>query len=260
MSAPVRPEEITRDRLIGGRVLLWQPRRGNRASIDAVLLAAAVPARPGERAVDFGAGTGAAALALAARVPDLELTLVDRDAGVLALARRNLAENGREAQARLVALDLTAAAAQREAAGLQRESADHVLMNPPFFEEGRVRTPPDAGRGQAFVAPAGNLETWMRASAHVLAPGGSLTLIHRAEALPACLAALGRRFGGVAVLPVHARPTSPALRVILHARRGTRAPLRLLPPLVLHAEQGDAYTSQAEAVLRDAQPLLLTPA
>jgi tRNA1(Val) A37 N6-methylase TrmN6 len=77
-----------------------------------------------------------------------------------------------------------------------------------------------------------------------------MAMVHTAAALPAILAAAEGRFGGLAVLPVHPRAGEPAIRVVVTGRKASRAPLTLLPPLVLHDEVG-AFTPRAAAILRN---------
>jgi tRNA1(Val) A37 N6-methylase TrmN6 len=132
-------------------------------------------------------------------------------------------------------------------------------MNPPFNDPARHRASPDRGRSDAHVAAPAALAQWMGAATRLLPSGGVLTAIWRADGLPELLAALEGDFGGLAVLPVHPRPEAPAIRVILHAVRGSRAPLRLLPGLVL-AETDGTPAAAAEAVLRDAAALALAEA
>src|SRR4051812_20092052 len=71
--------DVTEDGFLGGRLRLRQPKSGHRAGHDAILLAAATAARAGDRVVDFGAGVGAAGLAVARRLPDIDLVLVEID-------------------------------------------------------------------------------------------------------------------------------------------------------------------------------------
>src|SRR6266436_5224559 len=124
--------EVTEDAALGGRLRLKQPKRGHRVGHDAILLAAASPARAGERAVDLGAGVGAAGLALALRVEGTEVVLVEVDAGLARLAAENAQLNGLNARVRSTVLDVAAPARAFAAAGLGPESVAHVLMNPPF--------------------------------------------------------------------------------------------------------------------------------
>jgi tRNA1(Val) A37 N6-methylase TrmN6 len=244
--------DCSEDAVLGGALVLRQPRRGHRFGHDAILLAAAVAARAGDRAVEFGAGVGAAGLALARRVEGLDVTLVELDPALAALAAENAARNGLAARVRAVSLDVTAPPAAFAASGLAPASADHVLMNPPF---NAARNPsPDAARRAAHVAADRTLEQWCDAAAQLLRPAGTVTLIWRADGLAEVLAALAADFGAVTVLPIHGKTGSPAIRVVVSASKGSHAPLSLLPGFAL-ADADGKPTAAAETVLRQCAAL-----
>ncbi|MEZ5763441.1 MAG: methyltransferase [Xanthobacteraceae bacterium] len=247
-------DDVSDDAFLGGRLRLQQPRKGHRAGHDAILLAAATAARPGERVVEFGAGVGAAGLALARRVPGITLALVERDERLAALARSNAARNGLAAT--VVVLDVAAEAVAFAGCDLWPDSADRVLMNPPFNDSQRHRPSPDTDKRAAHEAGTVTLDIWTHAARRVLRPGGTLTLIWRAEGLAAVLGALSRGFGGVKILPVHPRPDAPAIRVLVRAEKGSRAPMLLLPGLVLNDAAG-CPAPFADAVLRGEETLPL---
>jgi len=186
--------EVTEDMILGGQLRLRQPKRGHRAGHDAILLAAAAPARTGFRVVEFGAGVGTAGLALARRVSGLDLVLAEIDESLAALARVNAAANDISAQ--VLTFDVTANADAFATVGLTPDSADIILMNPPFNDADRHRASPDPARQSAHVAAADTLERWTHAARRVLKSGGVLTLIWRADGLPQVLAVLERGFGG----------------------------------------------------------------
>lgn len=238
------------DAILGGRLRLHQPPRGaHRAGTDAVLLARLFAPEPGARLCDVGSGPGAVGLGCAVLAPGIHATLVERDPDLAALARANARLNGLDAP--VIEADVLAPAAARRAAGLLPDAFDLVLTNPPFFEGAAHRPSPHPGRAAAHAFPVGGLEAWIRACTAILRPGGRFGLIHRADALPACLAALKGRFGAVAIRPVHARAEAPAIRILLSAIRGSRAAAALLPPLVL--QEGDGrFTPEAEALHRGA--------
>jgi tRNA1(Val) A37 N6-methylase TrmN6 len=229
------PGEFTEDAFLGGRLRLRQPKSGHRAGHDAMLLAAATPARPGDRVVDLGAGVGAAGLAVARRVAGIELLLVEIDAALAELARGNAASNAIAAD--VIVLDVTSAAAFA-AAGLAPDSVDVVLMNPPFNDPARHRGSPDKQREIAHVATDATLESWIHAGRRILKSGGVLTLIWRADGLTEVLAALDRGFGSLAILPVHGEAATPAIRVLIRAIKGGKAPMRILAALMLNDESG----------------------
>jgi tRNA1(Val) A37 N6-methylase TrmN6 len=244
-------EATTCDAFLGGRLMLRQPRRGHRAGHDAVLLAAATAARRGDRVIEFGAGVGTAALALAVRVGGLDLILVEIDPALARLARDNAAAN--HIGAEVVELDVSAPAAAFPPA-LSPSSADAVLMNPPFHDSRRHQPSPDGGRSLAHQAEAGDLAMWLRSARRVLRPGGRLTLIWRADGLAEVLAALEKGFGSLKVLPVHAAEDAAAIRILVTAVKGGRAPLVLLPALVLNGADGRPR-GLTEQVLRGGRPL-----
>jgi tRNA1(Val) A37 N6-methylase TrmN6 len=224
------------DAFLGGQLRLRQPLSGHRAGHDAMLLAAAVAARPGDRVADLGAGIGAAGLALARRVGGLKLVLVEIDPELAGLARDNAAANAIAAD--VVGLDVTADASILAAAGLAPDSLDGVLMNPPFNDAARHRASPDAARATAHVAAATTLDAWVHAARRMLRSGGLLTLIWRADGLADVLAALSRGFGSLAVQPVHAEPDKPAIRILVRAVKGGRAPTQILPAVMLNTAPG----------------------
>jgi tRNA1(Val) A37 N6-methylase TrmN6 len=230
------PADVTDDAVLGGRLRLKQPKRGHRVGHDAILLAATCPAHAGERVVDLGAGVGAAGLALAARVAGIEVTLVEVDAELAGLAAENAQLNGLAARV--------------------PESVERVLMNPPFNDPLRQRASPDSQRRLAHAGPRGTLAVWTKTAARCLRPRGTLTMIWRAEGLAEVFNALEPAFGAVTVLPVHGEAGEPAIRVLVRAAKASRAPLTLLPGLVL-ADGSGRPTPEAEAVLRGGAALAL---
>jgi len=228
--------EVTEDAFLGGRLRLRQLKSGHRAGHDAMLLAAATAAAPGDRVVDFGAGVGAAGLAVARRVETIDLVLVEIDVTLAALARANAAANALPAE--VVVLDVEASAESFAAAHLTPDSAEIVLMNPPFNDSARHRASPDRAREVAHVATATTLESWVHAARRILKPKGVLTLIWRADGLAEVLSALDRGFGSIELLPVHANLTAPAIRILVRAVKGGRAPMQLHASLLLNDQSG----------------------
>ncbi|MCA8884074.1 MAG: methyltransferase [Rhodobacteraceae bacterium] len=246
------PQDLTTDQFLGGRVTIVQPAQGFRAGIDAVLLAAAVPAQPGQSVLELGCGVGAASLCLAARVPGLTQAAVELQPDYANLARRNAAHARAE-------IDVFTADLQALPAPLRARSFDHVLANPPYYQRSAGSAARDGGRDVALAGQT-PLAAWVDTATRRLRPGGCLTMIQRPDRLPDLMSALDGRLGALEVLPLLPRVGRPACLILLRAIKGRRTPFSLRAPLVLH--QGDQHERDAESyqpevahLLRNAAPL-----
>jgi len=237
-------DAVTEDRLLDGRVALRQPARGYRAGLDAALLAAACDAGPGQRAIEAGCGAGGALLAAAARRPQARFTGVERDAAALRLARENIALNSLGDRVEVIEGDVAV-----RFSGLGLEPFDAAFANPPFFDDASALRGPAPERRAAWMADDG-LATWMGFLSKAVREGGSITVIHRADRLADILARLGEGAGSFRIRPVQPYADEPAKRVLVRAVKTGKAPLQLLPALVLHDRAGGKHTAEAEAILR----------
>ncbi|WP_299615783.1 tRNA1(Val) (adenine(37)-N6)-methyltransferase [Pelagibius sp.] len=235
---------LTEDSLLDGRIRLRQPAAGYRAAIDPVLLAAAAPAASGDLVADLGCGVASASLCLLQRVPEVRVMGLELQADLAALAQQNARLNGVEDRLSIVSGDVAA-----PPAGLAAGSFDQVMMNPPYLDPSATRPVEDKARRIATVEGEAGLAVWMDCALTLLRPRACLTLIHRCERLDEILAYLSPDWGQVSVFPLWPHAGQAAKRVIVQARKGTGAGLRLLPGLVLHDADG-AYTEATDAVLR----------
>lgn len=246
-------DALTQDTILGGRVRILQPRDGSRAGIDAVLLAASVPAEPGDAVLELGCGVGSASLCLAARVPGLSLVGIEIQEEYAELAKRNAAQ----ADVGLTVMQGDVAALPE---AVRQRQFDQVLANPPYYFPEAREAAQNSGRDYA-LAERTPLAEWVRAATRRLVPGGTLTMIQSAERLPDLVTALVEfQFGAIEALPLLPRAERPARFVILRGRKGRKTPFRLHAPVCLHdgaahVSDADGYSARINKILRDAAPL-----
>ncbi|MEM9578472.1 MAG: methyltransferase [Pseudomonadota bacterium] len=244
--------DLTRDAFLGGKLHLLQPRKGYRAGVDPVLLAATVEAQPGDRVLDLGCGVGAAALCLGARVPGLSLTGVEVQEDYAALARRNGGHAFEVVTADLADLPLH----------IRQRQFDHVLANPPYYDRAASLASDNTSRETALgeMTP---LSLWVKIAAKRLAPKGYAHFIHRVERLPEILNTMTGRLGSIEVLPLAPRQGRATELVIVRGRKNGRGAFRLHAPLILHEGSvhqidADSYVPHVKAALRDGAALAFT--
>ncbi|MGH7056792.1 MAG: tRNA1(Val) (adenine(37)-N6)-methyltransferase [Acetobacteraceae bacterium] len=235
--------DTTEGWLLGGRIRYAQPRTGFRTGIEPVLIAAAVPAVAGQRALEAGTGAGAGLLCLVSRIRGIEGLGVEREPGLAALANANLGANG-VSRIRVVEADVTRLP--------PNPTFDHAFANPPWHP----------ASGTAALDPArvratrgADLGRWITALAAALRRGGTLTFILPAASMArAMLAAEQASCGNITLFPLWPKQGRAAKLVLLQAVRAGRASPRLLAGLTLHREDG-RFTTAAEAVLREGSAL-----
>jgi len=249
------PEDQTtfsEDTILGGRVRLRQSCRGGRVSTDTVLLAAAIPARPGERVIEAGCGSGGASLAIAARCPGTQVTGLECEPELVRLALENAALNGVADRVSATHGDVADCPL-----ALGRGCFHHALANPPYYKAERTVPPPSREKARAYVGGPARLADWVTFCLDMVGYRGSISFIHRADRLDTLLTCLEPAAGEIAVFPLWPRAGSPAKRVIVQARKGMKGGTMIFPGLVLHDVAG-GFTPDAEAILREGGTLDLS--
>ena len=245
--------DTTRDTILGGQVTIFQPIAGYRVAIDPVLLAATIPAGPGEKILDVGSGTGAASMALAVRCGDVSVTGLELQGQLVKLARDGARETGLNGCVEFLEGDLLEPPEKLTPGGF-----NHVMANPPYTPAGQGNLPIDASKRKATVEGAATLLDWLEFLLSRVCVDGSITIIHRYDRSDEVIAGLKSiGVGNLVVFPLWQNKTNAvAKRVIIQARKEGVWETRTLHGMVLHDGEG-SYTSNAENVLSRGKALLL---
>ncbi len=251
--------KLTDDGFLGGRLQVLQPEKGYRAGIDAVMLAAAVPAAPGDHVLDVGAGVGVASLCLASRLADVKVTGLEIQRALAGAALENTKRNKLEARVKVIEGSAAEKAAILAIKDVAYGSFDHVMTNPPFYEADKVWNSPDESKATAHMLEDVSLGEWMRVTCAMAKPKGTVTIVHRADALPELLKGIEGKLGGLIAFPLWPAVGKDANRVLLQGVKGSRAPFKLANGLLLHGDRG-GFTAEADAILRNGAALPLSSA
>jgi tRNA1(Val) A37 N6-methylase TrmN6 len=244
------PATLTEDGFLGGRLRILQPEKGYRAGIDAVFLAASIPCASGESIFEAGIGTGVAALCTLARTPGCHLTGIEVATRYAMLCEENAKRNGFGASLRVIHADIKDALRKDLASMPAHGSFNHAFANPPYFDEAKSTPSPNLLKATAHAFGPDDLALWIKVLATMVTLRGTITIVHRAETLGKLLQVMDERFGDIRIAPLYAREGTAASRVLVQGIKGSKAPMQLLPGLVLHNQESQ-FTPEAEAILRD---------
>ena len=239
--------EYSQDYLLDKKIHILQPLNGYRASSDAVLLSSMLsPQMQNKTILDVGSGTGAVSLCLAWRYKqqNTEIFGVEIQSDLAELSALSAQKNNFSGLKYLNG-DIFNKDIQKL---LKPCSFDAVVTNPPYSKNDMPS--PNNSKATAHNLLCGNLEKWLNICLKMAKPFGYLYMINRAEALPHICSALDGKAGGIVVLPIYSKIGQPAKRIIIKAQKDSKAPCHILPPLVIHNENGE-YSDASHKILRE---------
>lgn len=242
--------QTTEDAILGGRVVMLQPKKGYRVAVDPVLLAASIPAKPGDTILDLGSGTGAASFCLRSRVEGVKISGVESNPDYLALAEESVVMNNWIEDIAFMQGDI-----RHELDPLEPDTFDWVMANPPFYDDEKYSPSPDEGKSAAH-AIGGGLQPWLDCAAKYLKPDGWFFLIYPGGAEEEALATIRAPFRELRILRIWPKVEGPTKRLIIAARKGGMGMIKEAGTFILHEDNGD-YTPAARAVLWDATSIPL---
>ncbi len=238
----------TLDSICGGEVKVLQRRRGYRFTLDPVLLAHFAVYEAGAvrgRLMDLGTGCGIIPLILARRLGCESITGLELQPRLFSLAERNVHLNRCEREVSLVQGDLRCVDRL-----FPKASFSYVLCNPPYRarEQGRIST--DMEKAIARHEIACELQDVARSAAYLLRCRGSFCVVYPASRLSELMAVLrAEKLEPRTARMVHSRAGRPAKLVLMHAVKGAPTGLTVLPPLVIHADDEQAFSREVSAMV-----------
>lgn len=203
---------------------------------DAVLLAHFAQMKPGEKAADFGTGCGIIPILLCARVPDIRITGIEVQPELCAMARRSVALNNLGAQIGIVCSDI------KNAKSIVGTGLDMVVTNPPYEKADSGKPHASVHVGIAKREMLCTLDDVVESASAALRTGGRLSMIYRTERFAELMETLRKhQLEPKLIQLVAAQADKPPGFVLIEARKGARAGVKLLPQLAIYEADG-SYT------------------
>lgn len=251
----VKSQNVTHDAFLDGRLTMTQPKKGFRAGVDSVLLGASVSQNT-RHVLDLGAGVGTAGLVAATYVKTCQTLLVEAQHEMVHFAEHNVQQNGLSERCRAAHCDISSKGDVRVAAGMKADFFDTVIANPPFFDQKSGTLAAETSRSDARHMPVQSLDDWVRVACSAAGPKGEIIFINRIEQLGELLSVFRSRIGKISILPISSRPTQEPGRFLIRGIKGSKTPMRLLMPLVMHQDEGNDFLPKVSNVLRGKEPLV----
>jgi len=240
-------KENTKNKFLGGRLKIYQQKKGFRAGHDSVILASSIPAKRGDKCLELGVGTGVVSLCLLSRVEDLKIVGIDNDQDVLSLAKENSIINNFQDKLVLIKGDLNKGL--KESSKLQRQSFDHIYSNPPYYIEDEIIFPLNEGKRNAYEGNSDTFKVWLKIALTLVKSKGSITFINHIKNLPKMLNLFTSSMGDIKITPIFSDIKKPAYRFLISGVRDSKKPLKFTKGLVLNNKDGK-NTKKIENILR----------
>ena len=243
--------EFTKDSFLGGGIRIWQPKKGYRAGIDPILLAASVNVSAGQKVLDLGCGVGTASFAIGYRVKNVELYGIEIQKVFADLADLNSKENGIEFQVECTDIS-------NLSSNITSKNFDHVIANPPYFDRKSSVRGINVSKEKSF-GDTRPISEWLKVAAKRAKPKGFVHFILRSDRLIEIFTNMPNSLGSLVITPVISRKNENAKLTILHAKKNGRAGFIISSPIVLHPLKSDSrekYVPEVDKVLKNGASLI----
>jgi len=234
------------DPILAGRLRIIQRERGYRFSIDALLLSHFVKLQAGDDLIELGTGSGIVAVILAQR-PGLGRVLgIEIQAGLVAIARRNVSLNGLTGR-----IEISRGDVRSPESLCLPQSFSAAVFNPPYRRLHTGRINPDSEKAAARHEVFGTVENFISAAAYALRPGGRMYAIYPSTRMAELIVRMRSfRIEPKRLRLVYSRPGAAAVFVLVEGSKGGGEGLDVLPPLFIYKARGE-YTAEMNEIFRN---------
>lgn len=235
--------DVTKNKILNGNIVLYQPKIGFRIGIDSILLSSSV--NNYKNCLDLGSGIGVIMLSLAKRFPKSRILGVEKNKELIKISKENVILNNLEDfNIEFFCTDIKKGKFLPEL----NNSFDRVVMNPPYFFNSKVVSSSDVYKKEAKYDE--NILTWFNVAYSKLKSKGYLNFIFRSEYINIALECLSNKWGDIRIFPLWPKIGKTSKLTIIQARKNSKSGVQLMPGLVLHNNDG-TYTETCNKILNN---------
>ena len=226
----------TLDNFLGGKLKIYQLKRGFRAGHDSVLLASSIKAREGDLCLELGFGTGVVSLSLAKRIPKINIVGIENDPEMLKISKKNIELNNFKKNIKVFDSDIDGKIENFHF--IKRHSFDQIYANPPYFIEENLSKPTDKNKRNANIGNKNTFDIWLKKALTFSKSGGTITFINHIQNLPKMLSLFSKKLGDIKITPIFPKKNKKASRVIISGVRDSKKSLTYNHGLILTNKDG----------------------
>ena len=235
--------EVSKNKILGGSISLFQPKKGFRVSIDSILLSSSI--KKYSNCMEFGTGSGVILIYLSKKFPNSKIIGVEKNTELVELAKKNLLENNvNDKNTKVICNDLLCKFFLKE----HNNKLDRVIMNPPYFSLNNVIKSDNNLKASARYET--NINQWFLAAYKKLKPKGYMNFVFRSENLDLILSKLYSSWGDIKIFPLWPKANVRSKLMIIQARKNINSGVQILPGLILHNNDG-SYTDECNSILNN---------
>ncbi len=235
---------ITPTYFLNKSIVVYQPEKGFRFSIDSVLLAYFLKVKPEEKILEIGAGSGIVSFITLKRFPKTRIYALEIEQLFIRCLLKSIKENRMEDRLLVIRGDINRYP-------FRAECFDVIFANPPYFKLNAGRKSPYPVENLARKEMNFELEEFIKMVSRVLKNRGRFYLIFTAFRMAELMFLLKKyRLEPKLLRMVHSYPEDQARLILLCSVKNAREELRTLPPLCIYQYKKGPYSQEVENFLK----------